>query len=199
MRTAATDRSTTAIDTAANDCSHSRFGRRARKGPEHAENCRCLIQSVREGSVLRLLPTAFAALFSSISAYTPAVRRLEVGWARQARDVTQSLVRRGVVLAVFASVVLEPAGGASADEYYSKLGYSANDVDRYHTVAMTVGSCRLAYALDSHDLHRVNVKLAPRLAELYGQCRKAWRRVMSRYVCCASTIHFSGRSASRLA
>ena len=58
-------------------------------------------------------------------------------------------------------------------EYYSKLGYSSDDVGRYKMMSASIDSCKLALATDPHDLHSVDVKMAPMLARLYGLCRKA--------------------------
>jgi hypothetical protein len=62
---------------------------------------------------------------------------------------------------------------SASAEYYSKFGYSSDDVERYKAMAGTIGSCRTALLLDPHDPEKMNVKTAPRLATLYGQCGKA--------------------------
>jgi hypothetical protein len=58
-------------------------------------------------------------------------------------------------------------------EYFSKFGYSSDDVQRYKAMAATIGSCRTALLLDPHDPDKMNIHTAPRLATLYGQCGKA--------------------------
>jgi hypothetical protein len=79
-------------------------------------------------------------------------------------------VRLRIVTAVLAAALVpQPA----AAEYYDRFGYSSDDVAHYKAVAQQIGSCRLAFALDDHNMDKVDVHLAPRLATLYGQCRRA--------------------------
>jgi hypothetical protein len=74
---------------------------------------------------------------------------------------------------VAALVLACSLGGTTLAEYYGKLGYSSEDVEKYKAMAATIGSCKMALALDPHDPEKMNVKTAPRLAALYGQCGKA--------------------------
>lgn len=86
----------------------------------------------------------------------------------------------GLLQAVAALVAIAAVSAPAGAEYYSKFGFSSDDVAEYRSLAHSIGSCRAAYALDPHDLERVDVHQAPTLAVLYGQCRKALEARRSR-------------------
>jgi hypothetical protein len=79
------------------------------------------------------------------------------------------IMRVAVILVIACAAV--PLSASA--EYFSKFGYSSDDVQRYKEMAATIGSCRTALLLDPHDTEKMNVRTAPHLATLYGQCGKA--------------------------
>lgn len=95
---------------------------------------------------------------------------LKVNRMRDIRSVVESWVPASLALIAIVLAVLPATASA---EYYDKLGYSAEDVERYHAMSRDIGPCRSALALDTHDSKHADLKKARTLATLYGQCRKA--------------------------
>jgi hypothetical protein len=62
---------------------------------------------------------------------------------------------------------------ASIAEQPSRLGFTLQDVTQFKSIAVTIGSCKAALAMDPLDFHNVDTQKAPTLARLYGQCHKA--------------------------
>lgn len=79
----------------------------------------------------------------------------------------------GTLLGVVCATGMQLLPEASFAEQPTRLGFTSQDVTQFKSIAMTIGSCKAALAMDPLDFHSVDTQKAPALARLYGQCHKA--------------------------